>query len=64
MCISDLSGCNLVGLASSIAILLAQGLTSDEIGVLSAFLVSIGDNLALISSNCDSTLQNDDTKTT
>lgn len=62
MSISDLSGCNLIGLASSLSILLAQDLTSDEISILSAFFCAIGDNLALISGNPPSSLQNEDKK--
>lgn len=58
MCISDLSGCNLIGLASSLSILLAQGLTPDEISILSAFFTALGDNLALISNNPPSSSQN------
>lgn len=49
MCISDLSGCNLIGLASSLAILLAQDLSPDEIGILAAFFTALGDNLAILS---------------
>ena len=62
MCISDLSGCNLIGLASSLSILLAQGLTPDEIGVLAAFFTSVGDNLALIAINPPSSTQNESQK--
>lgn len=62
MCISDLSGCNLIGLASSLSILLAQGLTPDEIGVLAAFFTAVGDNLALIAINPPSSTQNESQK--
>ncbi len=62
MCISDLSGCNLIGLASSLSILLAQGLTPEEIGVLAAFFTSVGDNLALIAINHPSSTQNESQK--
>ena len=62
MCISDLSGCNLIGLASSLSILLAQGLTPEEIGVLAAFFTSVGDNLALIAINPSSSTQNESPK--
>lgn len=48
MSISDLSGCNLIGLASSLSILIAQDLNEEEIGILSAFFSALGDNLALI----------------
>ena len=62
MCISDLSGCNLIGLASSLSILLAQGLTPEEIGVLAAFFTSVGDNLALIAIHPPSSTQNESQK--
>lgn len=48
MNISDFSGCNLIGLASSLSILIAQDLNAEEIGTLSAFFSALGDNLALI----------------
>ena len=48
MDINNLSSCNLVGLSSSLAIFLGENLSLDEISILSAFLVSLGDNLALI----------------
>ena len=47
MNLSNLSGSNLIGLASSMAILISQDLTTDEIGLLSAFFTALGDNLAL-----------------
>ncbi len=62
MCISDLSGCNLIGLSSSLSIFLAQNLTPDEISVLSAFFTAVGDNLALIASNESSSLQEENKK--
>ena len=48
MNLSDLSGCNLIGLASSLSILLGENLSANELNILSAFLSSLGDNLALI----------------
>ena len=48
MNLSNLSGSNLIALASSLAILIAQDLTTDEIGILAAFFSALGDNLALI----------------
>ena len=48
MNLSNLSGSNLIVLASSLAILIAQDLTTDEIGILAAFFSALGDNLALI----------------
>ena len=47
---SDLSGCNLVGLASSIAILISENTTVTEMTILSGFFSSIGDNLAILAS--------------
>lgn len=58
MCISEVSGCNLIGLASTLAIAISQDLTQDEITVLAAFFTSLGDNLALISAASSS--QNND----
>ena len=50
MCFSDLSNCNLIGLASSLAITVGENLTSDEASVLSAFFNAFADNLAIIAS--------------
>ena len=47
MNLSNLSGSNLIGLASSLSILFSQDLTTDEIGRLAAFFTALGDNLAL-----------------
>ena len=47
MNLSNLSGSNLIALASSLAILISQDLTSDEIASLAAFFSALGDNLAL-----------------
>lgn len=49
MCLTDLSGPELVGLASAIAVILADGLSADEAGILGDFFSSIGSNLSLIS---------------
>lgn len=48
MCFSDLSGCNLIGLASSLAIAITENLSLDEITSLAAFTSALGDNLAII----------------
>ena len=45
---SDLTGCNLIALASSLSVLIAQDLNSNEIGLLAAFFTALGDNLALL----------------
>lgn len=48
MCFSDLSSCNLIGLASSLAIAIGEDLTADEASILSAFFNAFADNLAII----------------
>lgn len=48
MCFSDLSSCNLIGLASSLAILLGEDLNANELSILSGFFNSLGDNLSII----------------
>ena len=47
MNLPNLSGSNLIALASSLAVLISQDLTTDEIGLLAAFFTALGDNLAL-----------------
>ena len=47
-CFSNKSGCELVYLASSFALSLSQGLSSDEILLLGIFLTTVGDNLSII----------------
>ena len=51
MNISNLSGSNLIAIASSLAILISQDLSADEIGVLAAFFTALGDNLAILAIN-------------
>lgn len=51
-CLSDKSGCELIYLASSFALALSQGLDADEIGLLASFVTAIGDNLAIIATQC------------
>lgn len=48
MCFSDLSSCNLIGLASSLAIAVGEDLTADEAAILAAFFTAFADNLAII----------------
>lgn len=48
MCFSDLPNCNLIGLASSLAITVGENLTSDEAAILAAFFTAFADNLAII----------------
>lgn len=58
-CLSELSGCELVTFANIVAILISQGLTTDELIAFSGFFTIIGDSLAAISaapnnsSNCN-----------
>ena len=44
----NLSNSNLIVLASSLAVLISQDLTADEIGLLAAFFTALGDNLAIL----------------
>ena len=48
MNLNNLSGCNIIGLASSISILLGENLTAEELAILAAFVVTLGDNLAIL----------------
>ena len=48
MCFSDLSSCNLIGLASSLAIGISQNLSAEETATLAAFSTAFADNLAII----------------
>ncbi len=48
MCFSDFSSCNLIGLASSLAIHVGENLSADELAVLAAFFTAFADNLAII----------------
>ena len=54
MNISNLSGSNLIAIASSLAILISQDLSADEIGVLAAFFTALADNLAILAINKNS----------
>ena len=44
----NLSSCNLIGLASSLAIFLGENLSTNEISILSDFFEALGDNLSII----------------
>ena len=48
MGLNNLSSCNLIGLSSSLAILVGEDLSSDEAALLAAFFTSFADNLAII----------------
>ena len=45
---NNCSGNNLIALASSLAILIANDLNTEDLTVLAAFFTALGDNLALI----------------
>lgn len=49
MCISDFSNCELIALASTIAIAFSKELSKEDLSILSAFLTALGDNLAILS---------------
>lgn len=48
MCFYDFSSCNLIGLASSLAISIGEEMDADELAVLAAFFTAFADNLAII----------------
>ena len=45
---NNFSGNNLIALASSLAMLIANDLDTDDLSILAAFFTALGDNLALI----------------
>lgn len=49
MCISDFSNCEIVALASSLAITFSKEFSCKELIILSAFFTALGDNLAILS---------------
>lgn len=57
-CLSDKSGCELVYLASSFSLAISQGLDCDDINLLAAFFSAVGDNLAIIGSQCSNNNEN------
>ena len=48
MCLSEMSSCELLLLANNIALSLSNNLDVDEPALLSTFLTTIGDQLAII----------------
>ena len=48
MNLNNLSSCNLIGLSSSLAILISEDLTANELSLLAAFFTSFADNIAII----------------
>jgi len=45
---NNCSGSNLIGLASSLAIIIGNQFDTDDLNILAAFFSSLGDNIALI----------------
>lgn len=45
---NNCNGYNLIGLSSSLAILISQEFDNEDLGILSAFFTALGDNLALL----------------
>lgn len=50
--LSNKSSCELIYLASTFAITLSKGLNANEVTTLAAFLTTVGDNLAIIATQC------------
>ena len=48
MCLSDMSACELLLLANDIALASSKNLDAEETALLSSFLISIADQLAII----------------
>lgn len=48
MCLSDMSSCELLLLANDIALTSSKNLDAEETALLSAFLISVADQLAII----------------
>lgn len=51
MCLNNLSGCELVTLASIIAIYIANSFSPDEVDTLGNFFSALGSNLSTIASS-------------
>ena len=49
MCISDFSNCELVTLASTLAIAMSKEFSCQDLAILSVFFSALGDNLAILS---------------
>lgn len=45
---NNCSGANLIGLASSLAILISEQFDADELNILASFFSALGDNLGII----------------
>ena len=48
MCLSDFSNCEVVALASSIAIAIGNEFSNEDLIILAAFFTALGDNLAIL----------------
>lgn len=48
MCLNSFSSSNIIGLSSSLAILIGEDLTAEDAALLAAFFTSFADNLAII----------------
>ena len=55
---SNLSSCELIGLASSLAIAIGENLSADDVASLAAFTTALGDNLAIIATQKSQNLEN------
>jgi len=58
MGLSNLSSCELIGLASSLAIAIGENLSADDVASLAAFTTALGDNLAIIATQKSQNLDN------
>ena len=55
---SNLSSCELIGLASSLAIAIGKNLSADDVASLAVFTTTLGDNLAIIATQKSQNLDN------
>ena len=55
---SNFSSCELIGLASSLAIAIGENLSADDVASLAAFTTALGDNLAIIATQKSQNLDN------
>ena len=55
---SNLSSCELIGLASSLAIAIGENLSADDVASLASFTTTLGDNLAIIATQKSQNLDN------
>ena len=59
MCNSNCSGSNLIGLSSSLALIVSQDLSAEELDILATFFTCFADNLAIIATtknSCENTI--------